>query len=662
VTIKPADESITEDDAFIARALECANIPTLMMALVHLTGDTSILDGHIQPRVSMLALDGTLSEEAKSEVRMRALSALVAYRDSGCGKLPPPSPATVRQMMSLLTAGMITDEYQPMLSEEMALDGIDRRRFTWTGGRAPAAAKQFHTVIIGAGMSGIAAAIRLSEAGMPFVIVEKNLRPAGTWWENTYPGCRVDSMNHFYSYSFEPNHDWSEFFCQREELFRYFDMCVDKYVLRQHILFSTEVREARYDEKTGRWKVKIRGPDGAEETLTADAIVSGVGQLNRPKLPDIKGRETFKGPAFHSAQWEHAHDLGGKRVGVIGTGASAFQLIPEVAQVAGKLTVFQRTPVWMAPNPDYHAHVEAGKKWLLKHVPYYAKWYRFLLFWVVADGAFPLLKIDPSWPNQDISVNPFNDQIRLFFEGAMRSQLEGRPDLVEKLVPKYPAFIKRLLQDNGHYLNTFKRSNVELVTEDIAGIVADGIVDGTGRHHPLDVIVYATGFHTNKFLWPMRIVGRNGKVLSEVWGDEPRAYLGITIPDFPNLFCLYGPSTNLAHGGSIIFHTECQVRYVAECLKYLLESGNAAIECKHESYNEYVTRLEETLATMVWSHPGANSWYKNERGVVVNTSPWRLIDYWNWTKTVNPADYRLIPVPIGPGEKRNDRVESLIRS
>jgi 4-hydroxyacetophenone monooxygenase len=160
----------------------------------------------------------------------------------------------------------------------------------------------------------------------------------------------------------------------------------------------------------------------------------------------------------------------------------------------------------------------------------------------------------------------------------------------------------------------------------------------------------------------MRIVGKNGKVLSEIWGDEPRAYLGITIPDFPNLFCLYGPSTNLAHGGSIIFHTECQVRYLMECLKYLLQSGNAAIDCKPESYNEYVTRLEQTLATMVWSHPGANSWYKNERGVVVNTSPWRLIDYWNWTKTVNPADYRLIPVPVGSGEKRDDRMESLIRS
>jgi 4-hydroxyacetophenone monooxygenase len=295
----------------------------------------------------------------------------------------------------------------------------------------------------------------------------------------------------------------------------------------------------------------------------------------------------------------------------------------------------------MISNPNYHDQVAEGKKWLMKHVPYYSRWYRFLLFWMAGDSLLPSIEIDKNWPHPDRSVSAANDMMREAFAAATSAQLAHRPDIAEKVIPTYPPFGKRMLQDNGHYLKALTRDNVELVTGSIPEIVADGIVDASGRHHPLDVIIYATGFQATKFLWPMKVTGRRGKVLSEIWGDTPRAHLGITIPEFPNLFCLYGPGTNLAHAGSIVFHSECQVRYIMGCLKMLIESGHRAIEVKASVHDDYVDRLEKRLAGLVWSHPGVTSWYRNERGVVVNTSPWRLLDYWNWTRKPESAEYEL---------------------
>jgi 4-hydroxyacetophenone monooxygenase len=273
-------------------------------------------------------------------------------------------------------------------------------------------------------------------------------------------------------------------------------------------------------------------------------------------------------------------------------------------------------------------------------VPYYGRWFRFLIFYPGTDGSLPGIRIDRNWPHQDRSVNAINDMMREHLIAYMRSQVGDDEVLLEKVTPKFPVMGKRMLQDNGSWLKALRKANVELVTEGVEELDATGIV-GRDRHYDVDVVIYATGFHATKFLWPMEIVGRSGRRLADVWGDEPRAYLGITIPDFPNLFCLYGPATNLAHAGSIIFHSECQVRYVTECLRTLLEQGASAMDCRPEIYAGYAERLAAELDTLVWSHPAADSWYRNSRGRVVTTSPWRLVDYWNWTRGPNLADYRL---------------------
>jgi 4-hydroxyacetophenone monooxygenase len=641
MTRRPADAPVTEDDAFLAAALEQASVPTLMMSLIHLTGDASLLDGAIRPgAVVMGDVDGGLSAADKAAVRATALDALRAYRDRGCTLPAPPSPATIRRMMSFMVGQEVPADYVPMMLEEMALDGGDARDVAWDG--VPLEARRrFRVVVIGAGMSGLLAAIRLEAAGIPYVVIEKNDGVGGTWLENSYPGCRVDVANHFYSYSFAPNHDWGEFYARRDELRAYLDRCATDYGTTERIRFRTEVVAATFDERTARWTVRTRDAAGREATLEADAVISAVGQLNRPKIPEIPGLDSFDGPVFHSARWRHEHSLAGKRVAVIGTGASAFQLVPEVAKEASRLVVFQRSAPWMVPNPRYHAHVSEAKKWLLKHVPYYARWHRFLLFWPGSDGLMPSLVVDPEWPHPERAVNAINDGMRAIFVHAMAEQIGDDPELLAKVTPSYPPFGKRMLQDNGSWLAALKRDNVDLVTDPIAAVGPRGVRCADGTEHAVDVIVLATGFHANRFLWPMEIVGRRGVRLRERWGDEPRAYLGITVPSFPNFFCLYGPGTNLGHGGSIIFHSECQVRYVMGCLEALLRRDARTIECRQESFDAYNARFDARHATLVWSHPGMSSWYKNAAGRVVTTSPWLLVEYWGWTQRPDLDDYEL---------------------
>ena len=274
--------------------------------------------------------------EQQAVVRRRALEVVKAYRDRGCTLPPAPDTGTLQRMMSFLVAGEVPAAYVPMMLEEMELDGRDAREVSLAH-IPPAAREALPVLVIGAGMSGILAGIRLQEEGIPYVIIEKNAGVGGTWYENTYPGCRVDVGNHFYCYSFEPNPDWQEFFSRQPELQRYFASTARKYGVETQIRFDTEVQAAEFDEASGEWRVHVRAKDGATETLRARVLISGVGQLNRPKLPDIEGLGRFRGPAFHSACWDHSVSLAGKRVAVIGTGASAFQLVPEIAKEAAQV-------------------------------------------------------------------------------------------------------------------------------------------------------------------------------------------------------------------------------------------------------------------------------------------------------------------------------------
>ena len=345
---------------------------------------------------------------------------------------------------------------------------------------------------------------------------------------------------------------------------------------------------ARYSEDEQIWNVALKTRDDKQEKLKVSAIVTAVGQLNRPEPRYSRARE-FRGPVMAFGGLAASARLEGQDGGSDRHRCERPPNRAGMAKVAGRLKVFQRSAPWVFPNPQYHAAVSAGKKWLLTHVPYYARWYRFLLFYAGSDGLLPALKIVPEWPHQDRSISLLNDRIRQNLVANIKHQVGENPALLEKVIPKYPPFGNRILADNGAWVSTMKRDNVNLITDGIREIVKDGIIDGNGNHHAVDVIVYATGFYTNKFLAPMEIIGKGGANLRDSWGDEAHAYLGITVPKFPNLFLLYGPSTNLAHGGSIIFHSECQVIYVMGCIKALIESGAAAMECKEEPFRAMST-------------------------------------------------------------------------
>jgi 4-hydroxyacetophenone monooxygenase len=628
----------TPDDE-IAAALQDVSIPTLMLSLVHMSGDPELIRGRLRPAGLFLnEVQGYMTEEDKAEVRALALDVIRDYRDRGCPEPEPLSPALVHEMMTWLVCEDVPAEYVPMLMEEMELDGADARLVAPV---ADAAARDaFPVVVIGCGESGLLAGIRLGEAGIPYTIVEKNAGVGGTWWENSYPGARVDVGNHFYCYSFEPSDHWSEYFAQQPELQAYFDGVMRKYGVEEHVRWETEVLGATWDDASATWSVRVRAADGTEDTLVARAVISAVGQLNRPNVPDIPGRDSFAGPSFHSARWDHDVDLHGRRVAMIGAGASGFQIAPAIAPEVARLTVFQRTAQWMFPNPNYHEHVGPGVRWALRHLPFYGRWYRFLIFWPGCDKGLEAARVDPDYPDQQRAVSEMNDLTRQMFTDWITSQIPDDPELLAKVIPDYPATGKRTLQDNGSWLRTLTRDDVELVRTAIDHIEPDAIVTVDGARYEADVLVFATGFLATKVLFPMAIVGRDGRDLRELWGERPAAYLGITIPGFPNFFCMYGPGTNLAHGGSLIFHSECQMRYITQAIELLIAGGHATMEPRVDRYEDWHERSQAEMRMLVWSQPSIeHSFFKNAYGEIHGLSPWRLVDYWTWTKTLDPADF-----------------------
>ena len=635
-------ERLTASDAEIARHLEDAELPALLLACTQLLRDPAVLDGAPAPQRGLLAgANGGYDEAQVSDARARCFEALKRYRDAGCPEPERPSPEDLRSWLGFVIEEERLDEFLPFLIDELSLDGSETRAPKWTKSEI-APDRDFRAAIIGAGMSGICAAIRLQQAGIPFVIFEKSFEVGGTWHDNVYPGCRVDISNHFYSYSFAQGFEWPALFSTQPILLEYFRHVADAFGLREHIRFGTEVKRAGFDEESGTWSLEIASDDGSRESFDAQVLISGMGQLNRPRMPDIEGMGSFKGPSFHSARWDQRVDLTGKRVAVIGTGASACQFIPIVADQASELTVFQRTAPWLLPTFDYHEEVPSGLQWLYRHVPFYAEWYRFWLFWSTAEGLLETVEVDAEWSEREDSVGPLNDEVRVMLTEYLKEATGGDADLLAKMTPAYPPFSKRFVRDNGILPRTFARDDVHLETAGIDRIVEDGVVTRDGRTIEADVIVYGTGFTASDFLMPLEVVGRGGRELHDHWDGDARAYLGITVPHFPNLFLLYGPNTNIVVNGSIIFFTECEVDYVLAAIETLLRDDKKAMDCRERVHDAYNERIDAANRERAWGAATVNTWYKNRHGRVSQNWPYGLLDYWKQTRSVDTGDYELL--------------------
>lgn len=505
-------EKAVRDEAALRAALAEADIAPTLMVLVQLSGDLAILDEvapHIHGAWSFLE---SVPEALKQKVRDRLVAVLKDYAATGRAPPPRPSGEILQRMMSAGVGQTVPEEYIPLLLEEMRFGEEDRRRVRWRRDPGVLPIEDFRVVVIGAGLAGICAAVHLKELGLPFVVLEKNDDVGGTWLENAYPGCAVDTPNHFFSYSFRPNHKWTRHFSQRDEILAYIGDTAREYDIRKHIRFGVEVVTAEFDADDSLWRVTMRRRDGGTETIEGNAVITAVGQLNRPAIPPIAGLDRFRGPVFHTARWDHTVDLKGRRVAVIGTGASAMQAAPSIAPEVARLLVFQRTPHWAMNNPNYHKSVNPGTIWVLEHIPYYAQWMRFQLFWAGSDGFHASLQVDPDWPMPEASLNEANHKMRELIIDYVRQELADDKELLAKVIPSYPPYGKRMLRDNYWY-RMLKRPNVDLVTGRIAHISEDAVVMEDGTSHPVDVIILATGFQASKMLWPMEIRGRNGRTI-----------------------------------------------------------------------------------------------------------------------------------------------------
>lgn len=458
-----------------------------------------------------------------------------------------------------------------------------------SGGSAP-----FHTIVIGSGFAGIGMAIALKKAGLgEFLILEKQNDVGGVWRDNTYPGAACDVPSHLYSFSFEPNPNWSRVFAQQAEIHQYLQHCARKYGLLPSIRFGSEVARASFHEGLSLWTVTLT----SGQVLQARHVVTATGQLSRPVYPQLEGMDQFKGHVCHSALWDHSHDLTGQRVAVIGTGASAIQFVPAIAGQVSQLTVFQRSAAYILPRPD--GPYAGWRKALFNALPWTMKLHRARIYAQYESRAIGFTRIKAL---MDLAVG-------MPFKALLRKQVQDLT-LRAQLTPDYPIGCKRILLSND-YLATMARPNVKLVTQGIRRITADGVETVDGRHHPADAIVYGTGFAATEFLAPMTITGRDGLELNEAWQKGAQAYLGMTVPGFPNLFMLYGPNTNLGHS-SIIYMLESQIAHVMRCMKAADQVGANTVEVDAQRHTRFNSTVQARLRATVWQ--GCTSWYVDANG------------------------------------------------
>jgi 4-hydroxyacetophenone monooxygenase len=621
----------------LSTAIAEGDIRVLMMVLVHVTGDQRWLEPPYKPKRDVRLIpdpEAGVPRHVQHEIRAAVLK--LFEKGEPKAAITDPGDELMLKMMRACLGENVPPEYAPLMREEM---GFIPRHVRWKKPPAPNQLEQQHVLIVGAGVCAIALGVALGRLGIPYTIVEKNDELGGTWYVNRYPGCGVDTPNHSYSYSFGARNQWTRYFAPREELLDYLKKVAIEHGVRSHIRFNTRLTASRWDETKHRWISSLETGDGRQD-FESTTLVSAIGQLNDPSPAHFKGEEEFAGLKLHSARWSDDIRLDGKHVAVIGTGATAMQLVPSIADRVASVTVYQRSAQWSRPVAGYSDPITEGARWLLAHLPFYVQWYRFNMFWRYGDGLLPFLRKDPAWPHPDRAVNKGNDRHRQELTEFILSELKDRPDLIEKCVPTYPPYGKRILLDNG-WFKTLTKPNVELATDPIDRFARDGIVTSDGKLRPADVIVISTGFKVTEMAARLNITGRGGENLKDVWAnDNPTAYLGLTVPGFPNFFCMLGPNSGPAHGGSVIFQSECQSRYITGCLVDMIEHRIAAIDISQEAHDRYVREVDQEHQQLIWTHPGMTTYYRNRAGRVFSAMPWRFVDYWAMTHDPDLSLYR----------------------
>ena len=476
--------------------------------------------------------------------------------------------------------------------------------------------------IIGAGFGGIGMGIKLKQAGIDdFTIFERADSVGGVWRANTYPGAACDVPSHLYSFSFAPGHKWSRRFAPQSEILDYLEEITDEFGIRPHLRLGVEAERASFDADTGNWRLATS--DGEERSF--DFLVTACGQLTNPDVPPIPGADAFEGHLFHSAEWDHDHDLAGERVAVIGTGASAIQFVPEIARVAGQVDIYQRSAPWCLGKSD--REYSERERELFERFPARVTASRYGIFAVLEALTYP-------FTGHHWLARPFE----LLADRDRRKALAGRPDLIEKTKPDGPLGCKRILITSEWY-PTLLRPNVELIDGGATQITKAGVVDADGAERPADTIIWGTGFSTQDFVAPLEVRGLEGRELNEAWAGRPEAFLGTTVSGFPNMFVLYGPNTNHI-SGSVPYTLECQYSYVLDAIRRVREKSLRWIDLKPETQAEWRREIEERSAKSTWVTGGAHNWYLTPEGHSTNNWPGPWLEYKRRTRRLNPGHYR----------------------
>jgi 4-hydroxyacetophenone monooxygenase len=571
--------------AFVERAVNLADLDAVRMTMFHLTGDAAF----------DLPMAGAMCDAQKDALKAAAVDWLTA--NAGPRAVPAPPEPEHRRLFEMALGKPVGDLEYAMRKQLTAFEDYPYCE-RWPGER-PAIPEGFRVAVIGAGFAGIGMGVQLDLLGIPYDVFERRPEAGGVWSINRYPDVRVDTMSVTYEFLFEKGHEWSEYFARGLEVRAYLDKVSRKHGVYPKTRFAHDLTRATFDEARGVWRLEFDTPEG-KLLHEANVIVSASGLFATPNVPDFEGTERFKGRVVHPARWPDDLDLAGKRVAVIGNGSTGIQMLGAIAEQASFAYAFQRTPQWISPRAKYGQIMEPEIAWLLRNFPAYANWWRLSALSGLFD-THVLMQTDLEWQAKGGKVNQPSDAMREELTAYIREQTGGREDLIARLIPDYAPFSRRPAVDNGWY-RALTRDNVELVTDVIVSLTENGIRTADGAERAVDVIVTATGFAVEKYLWPARYVGRGGTDLHGMWdaGDGARAYLGLMMPGFPNLFTLYGPNSQPLSGGpSQPVWFSMWGGYAARAIMRLIEDGKASVEVTPEAFARYNTALDEEAATLV---------------------------------------------------------------
>ena len=630
-------ELLDASDEAIEDAVKYADPMALRGLLFQLTGDEQVAATTLKTvRVGFFESAMVATDEEVALLREKAVEFLIAYRDSGAGPIGT-GPGDRLIVSTSLAAGQdVPEEQMELWRAELALDPW-ARGLKWRKTPSRKRLEEFSVTVIGAGTGGLNQAVQLKRAGFPYTVIEKDSGVGGTWFENRYPGARVDTPSRTYSHVFGVDYPFTSAFCTWTENQQYFDWIADTFEVRNDIVFNTEVRSLVWDEDAAMWEITTDGP-GGERVQRSKAVVTSVGFLNQPRLPEIEGMADFQGPSWHTARWPDDIDLTGKRVAVIGTGCSGYQVVPQLALTAGHLTVFQRRPQWLFEIPGYTSPLPPEVGWLDRNLPYHTNFMRLRAMYRRSAGGGGFADIDPDF-HDPYAVSAGNKQVRDSCIAFLERKL-GSPELVAKMTPPHPPFSARPVLVDADYcvLDAIQRDNVSLVTEGIRRINRTGIEANDGSQHDFDAIVYATGFRASDYLFPMTVKGRGGRTINDLWAhDGARAYLGCMMPGFPNLWSLYGPNTN---GGLLVpaIH-ELTTLYGLQCMEQVVLEEMGSIEVKEDAYRRYNRLLDERSANRAYSK--GNSYYWSEYGRTITNCPFSAVEMWKFLQRPDFDDLEL---------------------